>query len=394
MSDLTECSELVEKFNLQPNPSARARRPIATSAAIDGMESLSDLEVATDRIYKRNLTTISTVDAAQCVKQRKYHMELELDGDGKGRIVARETVSTTTKEAVYASFTPTGTIIPVSDPFNRNLNYSMKTVADVFRLNSDLHGLVALFIDNFDDNNTQAVALVRTLAQNLLVVHDNVQAIAALMQDGEDRMEEFTGKLAGMNISLTAFHAANGLTFTKPKPNLPTPHDLNITYDQWSALQSWLPSLTAGKESSVLYRMSAHGQTPSDFHSRCDDKGRTVSIIETADGCVFGGFTSASWHSRDAFIACTEAFVFSLVNPHKGTAPTKFPLNPDQSNYAIVGSRNYFVVFGYSHNTINCEGNKTVETRSTTSTFKAPEDAFQKPNAKGIISELTVISWP
>ena len=58
-----------------------------------------------------------------------------------------------------------------------------------------------------------------------------------------------------------------------------------------SSLTSWLPS---GASFSLLYRASADGATPADFHRCCDNKGPTLVVIKSSEN-VCGGYTSKSW---------------------------------------------------------------------------------------------------
>ena len=60
-----------------------------------------------------------------------------------------------------------------------------------------------------------------------------------------------------------------------------------------SALQSWLPP---NATCSLLYRASTDGNTPSDFHRCCDNKGPTLVLIKSGE-YIFGGYTSKSWES-------------------------------------------------------------------------------------------------
>ena len=43
------------------------------------------------------------------------------------------------------------------------------------------------------------------------------------------------------------------------------------------------------------WRASVNGWAASTFHSRCDGKGPTVTIIRVEPGYIFGGYTSVSW---------------------------------------------------------------------------------------------------
>jgi hypothetical protein len=53
---------------------------------------------------------------------------------------------------------------------------------------------------------------------------------------------------------------------------------------------------------SLLYRASEHGFLPKDFHSKCDDKSNTLTIIKSSNGYVFGGYTSFEWEPIQIYI--------------------------------------------------------------------------------------------
>ena len=46
----------------------------------------------------------------------------------------------------------------------------------------------------------------------------------------------------------------------------------------------------------LLYRASRDGWTASNFHSRCDNKGPTVTVIKSGN-YIFGGYTEQAWQS-------------------------------------------------------------------------------------------------
>ncbi|KAF2071426.1 hypothetical protein CYY_007250 [Polysphondylium violaceum] len=67
------------------------------------------------------------------------------------------------------------------------------------------------------------------------------------------------------------------------------------------------------------------------FHSACDDKGATITLIETTEGDVFGGYNSQSWNcdGDNKWYGDDKCFIFTLVNKH-GIKPTKYsPRNKD-----------------------------------------------------------------
>jgi hypothetical protein len=99
------------------------------------------------------------------------------------------------------------------------------------------------------------------------------------------------------------------------------PHQLLL--HQW--LQESMPELMTEVELSLLYKASRDGFKPHTFHEKCDDNGATVTIVTTKDGYIFGGFNDKSWHTGDAYLSSSRAFLFSFVNP-SGHPPVKLPL--------------------------------------------------------------------
>ena len=61
-----------------------------------------------------------------------------------------------------------------------------------------------------------------------------------------------------------------------------------------SVLKGWLPS-QEGKWR-LLYRASRDGFAAAAFHSKCDNKGPTVTVVKSGNN-IFGGFTEVSWSS-------------------------------------------------------------------------------------------------
>ena len=66
-------------------------------------------------------------------------------------------------------------------------------------------------------------------------------------------------------------------------------------------------------ETFLLYRGSRDGWTGKDFHSRCDDKGATISLYKIKDGSCFGGFTNESWDSNSCHKSDNTAMLFNLT---------------------------------------------------------------------------------
>lgn len=62
----------------------------------------------------------------------------------------------------------------------------------------------------------------------------------------------------------------------------------------------------------LIYRLTTHGDSASTFHSYCNSKGYTLTLIRTNKGYRCGGFISKSWTSSGSYINDPNAFLFSL----------------------------------------------------------------------------------
>ena len=64
----------------------------------------------------------------------------------------------------------------------------------------------------------------------------------------------------------------------------------------------------------LLFRASKEGYRVSNFHSKCDGKTNTVTLVETMTGRRFGGFTDAQWDQSGNYKTGSNGFIFSLDN--------------------------------------------------------------------------------
>ena len=65
----------------------------------------------------------------------------------------------------------------------------------------------------------------------------------------------------------------------------------NVDYRK--ILKGWLPEAMVG-EWRLLFRASRDGFAASAFHSKCDNKGPTVTVVKSGAN-IFGGFTEKPW---------------------------------------------------------------------------------------------------
>jgi hypothetical protein len=87
----------------------------------------------------------------------------------------------------------------------------------------------------------------------------------------------------------------------------------------------------------LVYKATKDGFTIDDFHRCCDDQGPTITIIESSNNYLFGGYTSIGWNHHQgakSSVADRNAFIFTLSNPH-GMSPTKYTIK-SSGEHAII----------------------------------------------------------
>jgi len=121
-----------------------------------------------------------------------------------------------------------------------------------------------------------------------------------------------------------------------------------INGKQYEVLKGWLSDFK-NLDLKLLYRGSEDGMSAQMFHSKCDDKGATVTLIKCkfnrdVSSSLIGGFIDQSWNSINNYTASQKAFLFSLT---AGIPPVKCPIQ--ESQYAFCGHINYGPLFGAGH---------------------------------------------
>jgi len=97
-------------------------------------------------------------------------------------------------------------------------------------------------------------------------------------------------------------------------------NQLHNFFDEKEKLKKW----------NLLYRASKSGFESAKFHSKCDNKGETITIIKSNQN-LFGGYNPISWN-QGGWSNDSRYWLFSLTNP--SNLPCKMKVkNPQQSAY-------------------------------------------------------------
>jgi hypothetical protein len=95
-------------------------------------------------------------------------------------------------------------------------------------------------------------------------------------------------------------------------------------------------------EFKLIYRGTRDGFEVQNFHLKCDGVARTLILVKSVNGCVFGGYTAVPWVSSGGYRDDPDAFLFSLVN--KENEPAK--LRQFKNGQSIFCDAAFGPVFG------------------------------------------------
>ena len=83
--------------------------------------------------------------------------------------------------------------------------------------------------------------------------------------------------------------------------------------EQIKLLKDWLPYKKKEEiKCKLIYDAQRDGDSAATFHSLCDNKGATLTILTTSDNKKIGGFLSKSFGGNKGILADNNAFLFSL----------------------------------------------------------------------------------
>ena len=115
-----------------------------------------------------------------------------------------------------------------------------------------------------------------------------------------------------------------------------------------SVMLSWLQEDGISSDWRLIYRGTRDGFAASSFHSFCDNKGPTITLIKAVGDCIFGGYSDVSWTSRNNYIQSTDAFLFAFVSNGLGTTPFRGRVFQN-AGHAMYDYSPYGPTFGAGH---------------------------------------------
>jgi hypothetical protein len=146
-----------------------------------------------------------------------------------------------------------------------------------------------------------------------------------------------------------------------------------------------LIEMTKSSNRILLYRATRDGFTSQAFHSKCDGKGNTITIIKNNLNYVFGGYASSAWNSSNTWINDPNAFLFSL---RRAGVSFKDKSTVKLASSALYGYSSYGPTFGGGHDIYICnQSNTNTGSRCNfCSSYNLPDGYTYNGNAKDFLA--------
>jgi hypothetical protein len=187
----------------------------------------------------------------------------------------------------------------------------------------------SLFIDRNGETFTYILEYLRTDAVCDDVLMDEILRHNLMIEAKFFRLQNL------VNILTEAEKTIVGKTF---------PNGTLLTLEQKKKLNEFY-----GKQDqrwTLIYKASCDGFDVNAFHTRCNNQGPTMTIVQSNTGYLFGGYTAVAWTSAGgSYMNDTTTFLFTLTNPHN-IPPTKYLINPGNSGNAVYHHSGYGPYFG------------------------------------------------
>ena len=234
------------------------------------------------------------------------------------------------------------------------------------------------------DSNGRIFLDVNPKAFRAIVDYLNELAIS-----GEDDVPTLPTEEGGgaRQINYLAFHL--NLFGINDAPLMPD-SSIITTCDVANTIHQWLGDGGVDGGLELIYRSSRDGLCTEAFHSKCDNVGPTLVIIETTGGGVLGGYTNSSWRSVGGYKKASKSFVF-VISGFGGGSPCKMKLKNEDDHEAVYHGRHAGPTFGGCGSdvcvTSNCgeiwiKMGNNYESCSIEQLNRDPEDAYSKHEIK------------
>ena len=199
-------------------------------------------------------------------------------------------------------------------PFLYNFEATLEELRNINKIFSVFDSMEEIkeFLIEFSSKNENI-----KIIENKTIDEDNEQVVIQIKYS--------IGKISkSINITLSKIitddkkmikYLSKLLSFYKQKSTLvPIDSNLITNIKQIELIKSGINNLDKSKtlKLNLLFRATRDGDTTKSFHEKVDGKYPTISIIQTKNNYIFGGFTEHPWDSKSGCVRTKNTFMFSF----------------------------------------------------------------------------------
>ena len=161
---------------------------------------------------------------------------------------------------------------------------------------------------------------------------DVINDLCNIINKQGKEIENLKIKVSALEDKMKIFEEVYQMNLRRLKNSNNLIGDIIKTKEQYNIICDWINREKSFKFK-LLYKGTTDGDTIDIFHKKCDNQFPTISIIESTDDQIFGGYTTKSWDKNN--IKDPDSFLFNL-NIRK-----KYPVS---NNRGLLGD--YICDFG------------------------------------------------
>ena len=216
-------------------------------------------------------------------------------------------------------------IIPLNHPLAKEITFNLKI------LQNDKPN------NNSNDLIQDLLNMITSLSAKVELQQKEIDSLKKRVNDLENQNQN-NNQIKNEKPSNISDNLKNINCNTNNNPNVSQPKIYHFSQKECSyiirkkeeelSIKNWINSYKQIRFN-LLFRMSRDGTTTINFHTRCDNKGKTLILIETKDGKRFGGYTSLQWnmdgekrYGENIWLFNLETIIFKypLIKPGKTPA--------------------------------------------------------------------------
>ena len=200
--------------------------------------------------------------------------------------------------------------------FNEN-QYNIKTQENNLVLNIEIEynhkkNIIPFILEKSEIKEEELIKSLYTLANNYIKENNGLKEDINNLNKKVNKIEEKMNSIENkIDIILNYIDINN--KEEKAFENELIKSNIIENKEKISLLKSWLPfSDKKNLQCKLIYDARRDGDKASIFHSLCDNKPSTLTIISTSDNKKIGGFLSKPFGGNKGSITDNNAFLFSL----------------------------------------------------------------------------------